>query len=96
MGRCEAARQPQCAHHLRGTTTSVDWATLLRHITCPTLLITADPAGGAVVTAHALRTLVPQLRVAHIEDAGHSIRRDQFDQYLEVVRTFLHDPSKNR
>ena len=34
-------------------------------------------------------TLVPQLRVAHIAGAGHSIRRDQFDRYMQVVRSFL-------
>ena len=61
-------------------------------ITCPALLITADPARNAIVTeqsAAQLRELVPQLRIAHIPDAGHSIRRDQFARYLEVVRGFL-------
>jgi pimeloyl-ACP methyl ester carboxylesterase len=80
------------------TATSIDWTALLPRITCPALLITGDPVRGAIVTehaAHALQTLVPQLHVAHIADAGHSIRRDQLDQYQEVVRAFLHDPSKN-
>jgi N-formylmaleamate deformylase len=70
----------------------VDWPLILPKITCPALLITADPARGAIVTdrdAAALQALVPQLRVAHIADASHNIRRDQFDRYMEVVRAFL-------
>ena len=54
-----------------------DWPALLGHITCPALLITGDPAQGAIVSAEgaaALQALVPQLRVAHIPQAGHSIR----------------------
>ena len=76
----------------REGTAPVDWPVTLRRITCPALLITGDPARGGIITeesAAALRDLVPQLQVAHIADAGHSIRRDQFDRYLEVVRSFL-------
>ena len=71
---------------------AVDWPTTVRRVTCPALLITADPERGAIVTpegAAALQALMPQLRVAHIPEAGHSIRREQFDRYIDVVRTFL-------
>jgi N-formylmaleamate deformylase len=74
------------------TAATVDWPAVLRRITCPALLITADPALGAIVTqesAAALQALVPHLRIAHIPQAGHNIRRDQFDRYMEVVRAFL-------
>lgn len=70
----------------------VDWPAILRRITCPALLITADPARGAIVTeegANALRALVPQARVVHIPGAGHNIRREQFAHYIEAVRAFL-------
>ena len=73
---------------------SVDWPATLRRITCPALLIAADPALGAIITdesAASLRSLVPQLRVTRIAAAGHSIRRDQFDRYMEVVRAFLRE-----
>ncbi len=76
---------------------NLDWPVLVPRITCPALLITADPARGAIVTtetAAALQTLVPQLRVAHIPDAGHSIRRDQFALYMAAVRAFLAENSK--
>ena len=71
-----------------------DWPAVIRGITCPALLITADPACGAIVTeadAAALQALVPQLRVVQIAGAGHSIRRDQFDTYMQVVRGFLEE-----
>lgn len=76
----------------RNAPTDVEWGTILRRVTCPTLLITADPALGALVTPENVQTLrqfIPHLHVAHIPDAGHSIRRDQFDRYLTVVRDFL-------
>lgn len=71
---------------------TVDWSTTLPRIACPALLISGDPARGAIVdqnAVEALRTMVKQLRVAHIPDAGHSIHRDQFDRFLEADRAFL-------
>lgn len=76
----------------RSPPTDIDWQTLLPHITCPTLLITGDPELGAIVTSENVQTLqklIPHLKVAHIPGAGHSIRRDQFDRYLSVIRDFL-------
>jgi pimeloyl-ACP methyl ester carboxylesterase len=76
----------------RGATPVADWPALLRAITCPALLITGDPARGAIVSdtaADELKSFIPQLRVGHIADAGHSIRRDQLDNYMRVVRGFL-------
>jgi N-formylmaleamate deformylase len=76
----------------RGAAPVAEWSTLVGGITCPALLITADPTRGAIVTeadVEALQALIPQLSVAHIADAGHSIHRDQFDRYIQVVRGFL-------
>ena len=70
----------------------LDWPALLPRIACPALLLTADPARGAIGTAEsaaALQALVPRLRVAHIPDAGHSMRHDQLARYLAAVRAFL-------
>ena len=70
----------------------VDWPALLKRITCPTLLITADMEKGAIVppdAATAFKAFVPQTQVAHIPGAGHSIRREQFARYMEVVKAFL-------
>jgi N-formylmaleamate deformylase len=70
----------------------IDWPETMRRITCPTLLITADPERGAIVTeesAAALKALVPHLEIAHIPEAGHSIRRDQLARFIDVSRAFL-------
>ena len=55
-------------------------------------LITADLDRGAIMRpehAAAMQRQLPQLQVAHIPGAGHNIRREQFDRFLEVVRAFL-------
>lgn len=65
---------------------------LVPHITCPTLLITADPSRGSITSAEQateLQSLVPHLQIAHITNAGHNIRRDQPAAFLQVVRGFL-------
>ena len=70
----------------------MDWPATVRRITCPALLITADPALGALVTpesAAELQALAPQMRIAHIAGAGHSIHREQFARYIEAVRAFM-------
>ena len=73
-------------------TGAVDWQATLRRVPFPALLLTADPERGAIVTgegAAAMKALVPQLHVVHIPEAGHNIRREQFDHYIDIVRAFL-------
>jgi pimeloyl-ACP methyl ester carboxylesterase len=68
------------------------WQEVVRRLRVPTLLITADPEKGAIVTpaaAETARALNPLLRVAHVPGAGHSIRRENFAGYMEAVRGFL-------
>jgi len=65
---------------------------LLRQITCPVLLLTADPAQGAILTdedASEFLRLVPQVQREHILRAGHNIRRDQYSVYMQTIRGFL-------
>jgi len=68
------------------------WWESLPSLTRPTLLITADPDKGSIVTsevaAEAAR-LSPLLKVAHLAGAGHNIRREQFAGFLEIVQKFL-------
>jgi N-formylmaleamate deformylase len=81
------------------TGTPVDWDATLRGVTCPALLISADPSQGALITeegAAALQALIPHLRVAHIPGAGHSIRREQFARYLDTVYAFLGEVTTRR
>lgn len=76
----------------RSNPKAVDWAATLPRITCPTLLLISDPDLGGIVTAEdaaSLQALAPHVEVVHIPQAGHSIRRDQFQPYVEAVRAFL-------
>lgn len=68
------------------------WQEILARVTCPALLITADPERGAIVTAEQsaeAARLAPSLNVVHLPGAGHNIRRERFDGYVPAVRAFL-------
>ncbi len=70
----------------------MDFESLVKNVTCPVLMLTADTQKGAIVTekdAAALNQGIPQLEVVHIDGAGHSIRRDQFGRFMQAVQTFL-------
>lgn len=68
------------------------WKEIAAEITAPTLLITANTEKGSIVTpeiAETAKTLNPQIEVILINDAGHNVRREAFDQYIDAVRVFL-------
>jgi pimeloyl-ACP methyl ester carboxylesterase len=71
---------------------SRDWWEALPAVTEPFLLITADPERGGIVTPETAAEMAgrqPLARVVRIRDAGHNVRREQFDAYLAAVRGFL-------
>ncbi len=73
-------------------TVAVDWPVVLRRITCPALLISADPDRGGMISAEStavFQSYVPQLRVIKITGAGHCVRYEQFSRYMDIVRGFL-------
>lgn len=75
----------------------IDWDQILRNITCPALLLYADPDRGGGVTAERaaeMQSLVPQLQTVHIAGAGHNIRREQFNAYMDAVSRFLAQHAK--
>jgi N-formylmaleamate deformylase len=68
------------------------WQKLVSQITCPVLLVVSDPKLEAIVTpevAQEVTNLNPGIKLEHISGAGHSIRREQFDSYVEAVAEFL-------
>lgn len=69
-----------------------NWHTVVPKITCPTLLVTADPARGGIVTPATAAEITGKqanIQVAYLDGAGHNVRRDQFTAYIAAVRSFL-------
>lgn len=69
-----------------------DWRSVAKAITVPTLLITAEPERGSIVTAEIAqeaKSLNPLIQVVQIHNAGHNIRRENFPAYLAAIRAFL-------
>jgi len=70
------------------------WETLVPRITCPVLLLTGDNDLGALTTPEAAAEVVRigrRVQHVHIDGAGHSLRRDQFEAVLRAVQGFLSD-----
>lgn len=71
---------------------SIDLPNLFRKITCPTLFISAETSRGAASgekDVAQIKTLIPHIKMSHIEGAGHNIRREQFSRYLESIQDFF-------
>jgi N-formylmaleamate deformylase len=74
---------------------SVDWPAAFGAIEVPVFLLGADPASGSALSDEAVdaarrwMTRAPEVRLTRIEGAGHSVRRDRFDAYLQAVRAHL-------
>ena len=70
----------------------VDWGSIFAAIDVPILLIGGDPACGSLLAEPAARALldaVPGARLVRIAGAGHSVRRDAPERYLDLVRSEL-------
>lgn len=71
----------------------LDWSGLLSNITCPTLLITANPEKGSIITPEVADQLqeeyVSHVQIEQVAGAGHCIHRDQFANCMNVVQSFL-------
>jgi N-formylmaleamate deformylase len=69
-----------------------DWPDSVPQLTCPTLLVTADPEMGGIVTpaiAARVQKLNPRCSVAHIPGTGHHIRFEGYQAYMQNVQAFL-------
>jgi pimeloyl-ACP methyl ester carboxylesterase len=70
------------------------WRETAAKITCPALLIYADPARGGIVTpevAAEATTILPQGQAVQIPDAGHNIRKDNYPPFRDAVAAFLRE-----
>ena len=69
-----------------------NWQETVAGIECPILLITAETGKGALVSPEAAQIAVSlnnRIQVAAIPNAGHNIRRDNFEAYLAVLKGYL-------
>lgn len=70
------------------------WREILARIECPTLLVTGDPALGAIVTPEVAEesiTLLKRGQIAHMAGSGHNIHRERYEQTMQAIREFLRD-----
>jgi N-formylmaleamate deformylase len=61
-------------------------------ISCESLLITGDPALGAIITPEGVQEILrlnSRFQAVSIPGAGHNIRREKFSAYLDAVVAFL-------
>ena len=69
-----------------------DWAENAPKLACPTLVVTADPQLGGLVTpeiAARVQQLNPFITVTHISGTGHHVRFEDYQTYMQTVRSFL-------
>jgi len=75
-------------------TYTTPWQAQIDRISVPTLLIHGEAEFGSLVTpaiaAEAI-SLNPNIRTASIAGAGHNVRRENFEDYLAALRSFLRD-----
>jgi pimeloyl-ACP methyl ester carboxylesterase len=90
-----ASAQQQCnlSVFTYGATSSFqEWGHIVRGLTVPTLLIIGENQRGAVVTPETATEAVSTMSVGayvRIAGAGHSIHRDQFEPFMQIVQRFL-------
>ncbi len=88
------AKRQMSGESLVGILTSMGsgWQDLVQKASCPILLVTASHSRGGITTPEMVEEasrLWKQGAEAHIEGAGHSIHREQFELYVEKVKAFL-------
>lgn len=69
-----------------------DWLADVPKLTCPTMIVTADPEKGGIVTAAIaaqVQTLNPLCTIIHIPGAGHHVRFEAYTTYMQSVHAFL-------
>ena len=68
---------------------TTDWKEVIQNITCPILLITSDKGMTKDEKAREIVEFSKDCKWVKIERAGHNIRREQFERYMEEVQDFF-------
>jgi N-formylmaleamate deformylase len=86
------AKLQMSMNSIQGFSLRANYLELVRKITCPILLITADPDKGSIVTPEVAQEVAGvwrRGRIVRINDSGHSIHRDQYEKFMEALCTFF-------
>jgi pimeloyl-ACP methyl ester carboxylesterase len=89
---CEGKTQLDANFFKAGDLGWMDWREVAPKIACPTLLITATPDKGGIITsemAQMAAEMNEQISVAHISGTGHHVRFENYPAYRDAVKTFL-------
>lgn len=71
---------------------SKPWWEIVPALQCPVLLLTGDAEGQVAITpeiAQEVKALNTNIQLVRLSGTGHNVRREAFDQYLQLVREFL-------
>jgi pimeloyl-ACP methyl ester carboxylesterase len=74
---------------LRGLKEKIIWEEILQKVTVPTLIITADKGIIPKKETKKIISLLKNGNHVHIENAGHNIRREQYEEFIKVISDFL-------
>jgi len=78
---------PNTSYRSRGTYPQK--SELFPKITAPMLILKADAEGELRQKNEEVAGLLPDGRIAHIKDAGHSVHRDELESFLNELNAFL-------
>lgn len=73
------------------------WWEIVPNLKCPVLLLTGE-AGRVAISPEIeqeVRELNPDIQVTRLAGAGHNIRREQFEEYVQQVRAFLREDRRS-
>ena len=91
---CEAKKQLDPNFVITENIPHSNWKEAILKITCPTLLITADPTLGGIVTPEMGREAVkmnPNVQLAHFPETGHHIRFARHEEVMQKIKEFLRE-----
>ena len=93
---CESKKQldPNVAEIMAAKMNSEDlhWTKSLGGLSCPLLVMTADPELGGIVTpevAAKIAELAPRARIVNVPGVGHLIRYDAYGAFTAGLKDFL-------
>ncbi len=68
------------------------WRDYVSKIVCPVLLFTGNNDHGAIITPDVsddIKSAVKQVKIINVPNAGHNIRRQNFNQFYDEVKAFI-------